>query len=857
MFELRFSRSGWLAFLAIAWGGLLGTVAAAGAGQEAARLRAFAEPGGATYFALSLLPSEPLPAVDGHDVIVMVNTSASQVGPVREESLAAVRSLLASLDAEDRVRLARFDLDTVSLTEGFVSAGSEELAAALAELEDCVPLGATDLPGALRFAAAGFDPSERPRAIVLIGDGRSRARLFDAAELQEYITDLVRARAPVISYAIGIDIDEQVLGVLAAQTGGQIMFQAGPETGALGGAELAETVRVPVAWPSEVALPAAIEAVYPAALPPLRADRETVVIGTLREVEAMDLSVTADSAAGPVELSWSIEPASPHDANDYLAHLVKATEPNEPLLLPLIDDGSLEQARLLVTAAEAELIELAERALALGEPQDAVRFADAVLANDPENPEALHIRRTAFNLPLAAPEANDDAPAAPPAAPDGDADLTLIGPGPQADDDPLQVPGVLAETFQRDRQLITQMVRAEVIATVNEARRLMATSPDVAIERLRMELENVRRIPELDAEVRAQLAGQLETVLREARRRQTELEQEERVRLRALATARERQLIAETLRHREERLRQLMERFTALMDEGNYRLAGEVAAAEAIELAPEDPVPELARQRARMEGNVTLMLDLRTQRHRAMFDTLAEVERSHIPFPDEPPIVWPEAEHWRRLSERRIREYEAMDLAAPGPRERAIYEALRERVTIGPFDADPLSLVIEDIQGYRAAQNLPEISIIVDRRAIEDDPLGLATDPPITMDQPLTDVTLRSALRLILNEVDLTYMVRDEVLLITTPDVAEFHLVTRVYPIPDLVIPVNPFLAGGGLGGFGGGLGGFGGGFGGGVGGIGGGGFGGGGFGGGGFGGGGFGGGLGGLGGGFGGRGGF
>ena len=130
------------------------------------------------------------------------------------------------------------------------------------------------------------------------------------------------------------------------------------------------------------------------------------------------------------------------------------------------------------------------------------------------------------------------------------------------------------------------------------------------------------------------------------------------------------------------------------------------------------------------------------------------------------------------------------------------------------------------------------IEIQIDHRALED--IGIGSDTPITRN--LKGITLRSALRLMLKEMDLTYVVRDEVLQITTPEEAESELTTKVYPVADLVLPIssgagaNPFSLGGGLGGqggFGGGLGGGGGG--------------------GGFGGGGLGGGLGGGGGGFGG----
>ena len=82
-------------------------------------------------------------------------------------------------------------------------------------------------------------------------------------------------------------------------------------------------------------------------------------------------------------------------------------------------------------------------------------------------------------------------------------------------------------------------------------------------------------------------------------------------------------------------------------------------------------------------------------------------------------------------------------------------------------------------------------------------------------------------MRLLLERENLTWVIEDEVMKITTITKADEALSTRVYPVADLVIPVQ---SGGFGGGFGGGLGG--GGFGGG--GLGGGGFGGGGFGGGG-----------------------
>ncbi len=66
------------------------------------------------------------------------------------------------------------------------------------------------------------------------------------------------------------------------------------------------------------------------------------------------------------------------------------------------------------------------------------------------------------------------------------------------------------------------------------------------------------------------------------------------------------------------------------------------------------------------------------------------------------------------------------------------------------------------------------------------DDVGLSTDTPIT--KSLSGLSLKSCLRLILRELNLTYVVRDEVLLITTPEEAEREQVTRLYPVSDLVL---------------------------------------------------------------------
>ena len=78
------------------------------------------------------------------------------------------------------------------------------------------------------------------------------------------------------------------------------------------------------------------------------------------------------------------------------------------------------------------------------------------------------------------------------------------------------------------------------------------------------------------------------------------------------------------------------------------------------------------------------------------------------------------------------------------------------------------------------------ITIIIDEQALPEE--GVSIDEPIN--RIFSGVTLRSAIKIILEPLGLTYVIEDEVMKITTIIAAEDKLSTRVYPVGDLVIPV-------------------------------------------------------------------
>src|SRR5262249_47145428 len=81
------------------------------------------------------------------------------------------------------------------------------------------------------------------------------------------------------------------------------------------------------------------------------------------------------------------------------------------------------------------------------------------------------------------------------------------------------------------------------------------------------------------------------------------------------------------------------------------------------------------------------------------------------------------------------------------------------------------------------------------------DPLGLQaegvnSDATVTIDLR-QDITLKSALNLILSPLRLTYVIKNEVLLITSDDVRRGQLYTVTYPVGDLIIRIPNFTPNG------------------------------------------------------------
>ena len=260
----------------------------------------------------------------------------------------------------------------------------------------------------------------------------------------------------------------------------------------------------------------------------------------------------------------------------------------------------------------------------------------------------------------------------------------------------------------------------------------MAEDPQGMIDVLKVELERVRKTPELDAAVRLRLGTQLEmaTAERGAADRGESRPRSARTRKFKPSSTRANRSIA-SWSSISKKPTSCCARFESLLDERQFRAAEEEAdrahdLPPALRNTPEpgDAWPRPCRRRcAHTMGYVYDMKELVRRRHKGVVESLYATEVAHIPQSDEPPIIYPSAEEWMLKTERRKKYAEAVSLYQPGSSEEKIYRELGNTTDL-EFADTPLSDVVDYIK------NKHDIEIQLDSKGLTD----AAVDPsaPVT-----------------------------------------------------------------------------------------------------------------------------
>lgn len=753
---------------------------------------------GESYLALSLkLPDFDQPSPSRCDHVLLVDTSASQVGEHRKQAFAVVEAFLDRLPSGHRVSVFAVDLNAKALTEGFVTPGSAQAKTAMAQLKRRLPLGATNLVGALNQSLTELE-EHKQASILYVGDGMSAAHLLSNDELGDLSQRLRERKIPVHSYAVGPHQDLQLLGALAQQTGGCVLFDTVDEKQdqpSHVGEQLVVAVTKPIYYPRTLRMEPAGLMMCPKLALPLRSDRSTVFLGKGPLPNRLTVRVDNDPA-----MTFTISQSKFETGHTFLRRQYQQAENTDGLSVAFAGNRMLRTAQAAFDNQVAVMVTAGERALARREFDQAEEIGLAIKEVDPKNANV----KVLLNAVQKAKARTKTVAFQPPSLLEnfqtnqGQAD-------PINNNLPDNSDGGLIPNVQQVKQIKTERLSLEVNRAIEEAKTLALTAPEESLEVVKFEVQNVEDATDIIPEARAQLLRRLRTLQLDLRNRQHQVFENQRLLAERQAAIEAQKRLVDLATEHELELERLIDRVRALMEEGYHGQddafeKAEAVARAAVDLQPGEGTAAAALFTAEAAGQLNKAFRLRSLRADKYLEVLYQVELSHVAFPDEPPIVWPPAEVWKALTERR-RKWASVDLHKNSPAEEKIQAALIDPQGV---DIEFIDTPLSDAMQFLADAH--DITILVDEQSLTEE--GVAIDEPIN--RTLSGITLRSAMKIILEPLGLTYIIEDEVMKITTIIAAEEKLSTRVYPVGDLVIPIRNPLAGGlgqgfgGAGGFGG-----------------------------------------------------
>jgi general secretion pathway protein D len=344
----------------------------------------------------------------------------------------------------------------------------------------------------------------------------------------------------------------------------------------------------------------------------------------------------------------------------------------------------------------------------------------------------------------------------------------------------------LIDTADNSQQVLAKQLSAEVGKRQSEAQKLRSEDPERALAILReaQQLVNESKLPESS---RRELLGRIDITLEKTNKyikdnaAQIELD---RRNAEVLETRdREKELKLKL----QQKIADLVEEFNRLRDEQRYAEA-EIVARRLYELAPDDPVAEQVHQTAKFIRREMLNRQLADSREEGIWDAMNDVEQSSVSNVGDGRELVFDQKHWDQFVKDRKGSKERIERRTE--RELEIERRLRTPVMLR-YDDTPLSEVMDGLS------QLAGINIHLDPRGLNQE--GVNSDTPVTLNLN-KEISLESALNLILEQFHLSYVIKDDVLKITSEQLRDGELVTVTYNVSDLVIPIPNFVPSSGIG---------------------------------------------------------
>jgi general secretion pathway protein D len=229
------------------------------------------------------------------------------------------------------------------------------------------------------------------------------------------------------------------------------------------------------------------------------------------------------------------------------------------------------------------------------------------------------------------------------------------------------------------------------------------------------------------------------------------------------------------------KLAQMVEEFNKLLEEQRFAEA-EIIARQARDLDPQNPVTVNMFEKSRLMRNLAEQLLVKQQKEDGFVRQMAGVDMASVPFDDMNPFVFGDARRWADITKKRGKMLNAS--ARLTPTEQEIQKSLSKMVDC-KFIERPLGEVLDNLSA------MVGVNIHLDPQGLAAE--GLTVDVPVTLNLE-TPISMKSALNIILEAKGLSYVIKNEVLLVTSEQTRDKNTYAQVYYVADLVIPIPNFL---------------------------------------------------------------
>lgn len=328
--------------------------------------------------------------------------------------------------------------------------------------------------------------------------------------------------------------------------------------------------------------------------------------------------------------------------------------------------------------------------------------------------------------------------------------------------------------------LAAQKLNAEVGTKIAEARRLQDVDPDKAIAIYESTLQAVKvKAVDLPETVSKTLIRRLEVAIELAKKDKLVFDVKMKDKGLKAEIEAKRLRIFEADKAKKDRMKDLMDRATTAMAEGKYQDA-EKFAKMAQEVDPNEVAATILAWKARAERHYKADLANKAAKEEGALEAFQGVDVAAIADPEVQLNGIAFAKNFKDLTKERLKMNQRLEFKKD-PKTLEIEAKLKDPVSLNMVQ-QPLAEAVAFLSNYTG------LNIVLDPKALSDVDLTTATK----VDLVVTNVSLKSALKLLLKPLGLNYKVEDEVLMITSPQASLTSTYPHTYYVADLMLPPAP-----------------------------------------------------------------